>query len=79
MVVKTIVVRGRAIRYEDNKEAEIFTLVIKGTMEENWARTSSAGMSVIEINETELDDVLNYNNIDETLIEQKVMPNIFRF
>lgn len=70
---------GRCIRYEDNKEAEIFTLVIKGTMEENWARTSSAGMSVIEINETELDDVLNYNNIDETLIEQKVMPNIFRF
>lgn len=70
---------GRCIRYEDNKEAEIFTLVIKGTMEENWARTSSAGMSVIEINETELDDVLNYNSIDETLIEQKVMPNIFRF
>ena len=31
LVVKTIVVRGRVIRYEEGKEAEIFTLVIKGT------------------------------------------------
>ena len=29
--MKIIVVRGRIIRYEEGKEAEIFTLVIKGT------------------------------------------------
>ena len=59
LVVKTIVVRGRVIRYEEGKEAEIFTLVLKGTNEEAWFNTSSEGKSYIEITESELDDILS--------------------
>ena len=58
--MKTIVVRGRVIRYEDGKEAEIFTLVIAGTNEIHWFDTSSAGKSIIEITEKELDEILAY-------------------
>ena len=47
------------IRYEEGKEAEIFTLVIKGTNEEGWYNTSSAGQNYIEISLNELDDVLS--------------------
>ena len=47
------------IRYEEGKEAEIFTLVIKGTSEEGWYNTSSAGKNYIEISVSELDDILS--------------------
>lgn len=70
---------GRIIRYEEGKEAELFTLVIKGTMEESWARTSSEGKSVIEISEEELDDVLNYKPIDAIEVEQRIMTDLFRY
>ena len=59
MVMKIIVVWGRVIRYEEGKEAEIFTLVIRGTNEEGWYNTSSAGKNYIEISLNELDDVLS--------------------
>lgn len=49
---------GRAIRFEAGKEAEIFTLIIKGTNEESWFNTSSAGSNYIEINEEELTAIL---------------------
>ena len=49
---------GRIIRYEEGKEAEIFTLVIKGTNEEAWYNTSTAGKNYIEISLSELDDIL---------------------
>ncbi len=55
---------GRVIRYEEGKEAEIFTLVIAGTNEENWYNSSTIGKSYIEITENELDDVLNNIDID---------------
>ena len=49
---------GRVIRYEEGKEAEIFTLVLKGTNEEAWYNTSTAGKHYIEITLSELDDIL---------------------
>lgn len=49
---------GRVIRYEEGKEAEVFTLVLRGTMEENWYSTATAGKNYIEINEEELTAVL---------------------
>lgn len=49
---------GRVIRYEEGKEAEVFTLVIKGSMEENWYSTATAGKNYIEINEEELTAIL---------------------
>ena len=55
---------GRVIRYEENKTAEIFTLVIKGTNEEKWYDNSTAGKAYIEIDEVELDEVLENNPIE---------------
>jgi len=76
--VKTVVVRGRVIRYEEGKEAEIFTLVIKGTMEEGWYNTSTAGKNYIEISESELDDILNGNESENIVQEGKEVGLLFR-
>lgn len=56
---------GRAIRYEENKEAEVFTLIIKNTVEEHWFNTANAGKKFIEIVEEDLDIVLNNGVIDK--------------
>lgn len=79
LVVKTIVVRGRVIRYEEGKEAEIFTLVIAGTNEEAWFNTSSAGKSYIEITELELEEVLAGREIDSIEKEAVESDLLFRF
>jgi superfamily II DNA or RNA helicase len=70
---------GRVIRYEEGKEAEIFTLVIRGTMEENWFQNSSAGKSYIEITESELDDILNYRKSENLVQTGKEVQQLFRF
>ncbi len=57
--MKTVVVRGRVIRKEEDKIAEVFTLVIKDTIEERWFENSSQFSDYIEITEEELDLVLN--------------------
>ena len=67
---------GRCIRFEEGKEAEIFTLVIKGTMEEGWFATSTAGKNYIEITEDELDDILRgkeSENVEQTAIETELL------
>lgn len=67
---------GRVIRYEEGKEAEIFTLVIAGTNEENWYNTSTAGKSYIEISELELIEILagkTSNNIEKIGKETDVL------
>ena len=66
------------IRYEEGKEAEIFTLVIKGTMEENWYSTSNVGKNYIEISEKELDDILNGIETDNITQEGKEINQLFR-
>lgn len=48
---------GRAIRFEEGKTAEIFTLIVKGTQEVTWFANSKVA-NVITINESQLDDVL---------------------
>jgi len=70
---------GRVIRYEEGKKAEIFTLVIKGTMEEGWFSTSSAGKSYIEITEAELDEILDFNESENLVHEAKEVGQMFRF
>ena len=45
---------GRVIRRAENKEAEVFTLVLKGTVEEEWFRKSTEGKDYITINEENL-------------------------
>ena len=49
---------GRVIRYAPGKEAEIFTLVIKGTMEESWHSKSTKSNSYITISEENLMKIL---------------------
>ena len=48
---------GRAVRYKEGKKVEIFTLVLKGTVEETWYKNSSTS-SYITIGEDQLLNVL---------------------
>lgn len=70
---------GRVIRYEEGKEAEIFTLVIKGTMEEGWYNTSTAGKNYIEISELELEEILLGKESENLIQEGKEVDQLFRF
>lgn len=70
---------GRVIRYEEGKEAEIFTLVIAGTNEENWYSTSTAGKSYIEITEAELYEILAGKETANAEQEGKETDLLFRF
>lgn len=70
---------GRVIRYEENKEAEVFTFVIKGTMEEAWYNTSTAGKNYIEISESELLDILAGGTTDNIVREGQEIGQLFRF
>lgn len=56
---------GRAIRKEGEKTSEIFSLVIKGTVEEKWLQKSAKGLKGTYINEDQLMDVLNYKPLDK--------------
>lgn len=69
---------GRVIRYEENKEAEIFTLVIRGTMEEAWYNNSTVGKKYIEISEEELDDILLGHSSTNLIKEGIEMDLLFR-
>ena len=57
---------GRAVRFEEGKEAEIFTLVLKGCQDDKWYKKASTGMKFIEVNESELDDVLSGKVLHKT-------------
>lgn len=49
---------GRVIRMEEGKQAEIFILIIKNTVEEKWATNSQITNDVIKIDEDGLEEVL---------------------
>lgn len=63
---------GRAIRKEGDKTSEIFSLVIKGTVEENWLKKSAKGLKGTYINEDQLLDILNYKDINK---ESKIIED----
>lgn len=69
---------GRVIRFEEDKEAEVFTLIIKGTMEEHWFNTSTSGKEYIEITESELDEILKGCESENIVHEAKESDLIFR-
>lgn len=54
---------GRILRKEGDKVSEVFSLIIAGTMEENWYSNSSIH-SYITITEDQLDAVLNRQQIE---------------
>ena len=68
---------GRAIRFEEGKTSEIYTLVLKGTQEVNWFNNSNTS-KVITINEEQLERVLNGESI-ETRQRENVVNTKFRF
>lgn len=55
---------GRIIRFSPNKKAELFTLVIKGTMEEAWFNKSTGKMNYKTINEEQLLNILKGEEIE---------------
>ena len=76
---ETYSVRGRVIRYEGGKEAEIFTLVVKGTNEEAWYENSTSGKNYIEISESELDEILLGKESENLVQEAEETDLLFRF
>lgn len=68
---------GRPTRKEGDKESEIFTFVIKGTVEEEWFRNSAKGLKVKTIDEQQLLDLLKGNPIVEKKEAETQM--LFRF
>lgn len=50
---------GRIIRFEKNKVSEMFTLVIRGTIDEIWFNNSNIEQHYITINEKQLETILN--------------------
>lgn len=74
---KKIQQRGRVIRYSPNKEAEIFTIVIKNTVEEEWFRRSNPGGNYITIDEENLMKVLN--NEEYQTKQNRESGMLFRF
>lgn len=69
---------GRIIRQEENKIGEMYTLVIRHTVEENWFNHSTSEKPYIEITESELDDVLAGKQSENLVKEGKEMNQMFR-
>lgn len=68
---------GRVIRYQPDKEAEVFTLVLKDTVEERWHENSSSGISYITLDE---DNLLNLLKNEPFTTKKNIKSKfIFRF
>lgn len=50
---------GRICRFEEGKQAEMFTLIVKNTIENTWFDNANKNTSYITITEKQLDTVLN--------------------
>lgn len=68
---------GRVVRFKEGKVAEVFTLVLKGTVEEEWFRKSTRSSRYIPISEDNLLDVLKGNSF--TPKKKKETKMLFRF
>lgn len=74
---KSIQRKGRVIRAEGDKQAEIFNLVITGTVEEEWFRKSHEGSTYISIDEENLYKVLKGEPYE--VVKKKPPQFSFRF
>jgi len=68
---------GRTIRLEGDKISEIFNLILRGTVEEEWFRKASKDISVITIDEKELLTVLKNEELEEK--QHKENQYLFRW
>lgn len=69
---------GRAIRQEEGKIAEIFTLVIGKSIEENWYSNANVNQQYITINENQLDIILNGGEVS-TKTKRGIADTKYRF
>lgn len=70
---------GRVVRAEPGKTAEIFSIVINNTMENNWFKKSAKGTTFTELTEGDLDLVLNKQTINKNIKRQKEEKFLFTF
>lgn len=75
--IKKVQTVGRAIRLEEGKTSEIFTLILKNTQEQSWFANSNT-TKVITINEEQLERVLNGEEIN-TREREQIVNTKFRF
>lgn len=54
---------GRTIRFEPGKQAEVFTLIIRNSVEEKWLANSTSSSYTI-INEQQLEKILNNESLE---------------
>lgn len=69
---------GRVVRFEKGKMAEIFVLVLKGTVEESWFSKSQEGSNFVVLDEDELDYILINQELHKTMWTQE-KTNVFRY
>ena len=69
----------RIIRKEGDKVSELFSLIIRGTMEESCFKKSSKDLAHTEINEVELMDVLEGREINKQEKIQQKEQYLFTF
>lgn len=69
---------GRIVRFEPNKVAELFTLIIKGTQEWHWFQNSNTSKNTIVIDENQLNKVLRGEDITARPINESTNIS-FRF
>jgi superfamily II DNA or RNA helicase len=68
---------GRSIRKEGDKIAEVWQLVIRGTVEEEWYRKSSGGLKSITFDEKQLTEFLDTGTYKDKVHKEKTF--LFRF
>lgn len=70
---------GRSVRLSDSySDSFMFHLVIAGTMDEEWLRKSSKGLSYVSLYDYELPDLLSGNLHREETFNEK-QKHLFRF
>jgi len=67
---------GRCIRREGNKTAEIFFLVLKGCSDDKWFKKANEKLSYIQINESELDQLLEGKQLNKTSKQGEVFNGL---
>lgn len=68
---------GRVVRFAPNKRAEIFTFVVRGTVEEEWFNKSHVNKKYVTLDEEQLMHVLRREPFEE--IKKKPMTFMFRY
>jgi len=68
---------GRALRKQDEQIAELWQLIIRNTVDEEWFRKSSGGLKYKTINEAQLTQFLETGEITDKIHKEKQF--LFRF